>query len=546
MASVIMASAMAFIDSTALNVVLPSLQRDLNASGTDLFWILNAYLLILAALILVGGSLGDKLGRKKIFMTGILIFIIGSTACGFAPTVTYLIGFRLTQGVGGALMIPGSLSLLSSSIDEKERGKAIGTWSAITTVVTIGGPVIGGALADAGLWRYIFFINVPIGLAALLILQRHVAESRGEDNNPVSTNPTNPVSANPIHPGSTTPNNPTPTDPNATTPNKPNPTRPTNPSLDFPGAIAIALGLASLTFGFLRIPALGLNNWIVYLTLGLGILLLILFIGIESKSRQPMMPLHLFANKTFSGANLLTFFLYAGLGAGMLFLSLNLVQAQGYSQLESGLTFLPFTVLMITIARLSGSLADKFGPRLILILGPATTGAGLLLLSFVGATRGAKDYWTTFFPGILIFGLGMSFTVAPLTTTVMKSVVDEFSGTASGINNAVSRIASVFANAIFGTLAILFFSGSLQKTLPQNLKDNPIILQQAANLGNAKPPPSITGADRKTVTVAYRSAFIDAYSKLMRCAAILAFLGSAMAILLITKRHTPVQHAPNQ
>jgi EmrB/QacA subfamily drug resistance transporter len=505
MASVIMASAMAFIDGTALNVVLPSLQRDLNASGTDLFWILNAYLLILAALILVGGSLGDKLGRKKIFMIGILIFIIGSTACGFAPTVTYLIGFRLAQGVGGALMIPGSLSLLSSSIDEKERGKAIGTWSAITTVVTIGGPIIGGALADAGLWRYIFFINVPIGLAALLILRRYVAESRGEDNN-----------------------------------------KSANPSLDFPGVITIALGLASLTFGFLRIPALGFNNWIVYLTLGLGIVLLISFIIIESKSRQPMMPLHLFANRSFSGANLLTFFLYAGLGAGMLFLSLNLVQAQGYSQLESGLTFLPFTVLMITIARPAGSLADKFGPRLLLILGPAAAGVGLLLLSFVGATRGAHDYWTTFFPGILIFGLGMSFTVAPLTTTVMKSVVDEFSGTASGINNAVSRIASVFANAIFGTLAILFFSGSLQKTLPQNLKDNSVILRQAANLGNAKPPASVTGNERKMVTDAYRSAFIEAYGKLMRCAAALAFLGSAMAIFFISPKSTPHRYTPPQ
>jgi len=522
MASVIMASAMAFIDGTALNVVLPSLQRDLNASGTDLFWILNAYLLILAALILVGGSLGDKLGRKKIFMAGILIFIIGSIACGFAPTVTYLIGFRLAQGVGGALMIPGSLSLLSSSIDEKERGKAIGTWSAITTVVTMGGPVIGGALADAGLWRYIFFINVPIGLAALLILHQYVAESRGENNNPAPTNP------------------------NATTPNNQGPTKPTNQNLDFPGVIAIAFGLASLTFGFLRIPAFGFNNWIVYLTLGLGIILLISFIIIESKSRQPMMPLHLFANRSFSGANLLTFFLYAGLGAGMLFLSLNLVQAQGYSQLESGLTFLPFTVLMITIARPAGSLADKFGPRLLLILGPAAAGVGLLLLSFVGATRGAKDYWTTFFPGILIFGLGMSFTVAPLTTTVMKSVVDEFSGTASGVNNAVSRIASVFANAIFGTLAILFFSGSLQKTLPKNLKDNSFIIQQAANLGNAKPPASITGNQRKLVTAAYRSAFIDAYGKLMRCAAALAFLGSAMAIFFISPKSTPHRYTAPQ
>jgi MFS family permease len=209
MVSSIMASAMAFIDSTALNVVLPSLQQSLNASGTDLFWILNAYLLMLAALILIGGSLGDKLGRKKVFMTGIFIFIGGSAACGFAPSVTLLIIFRMLQGVGGALMIPGSLSLISSSINQKERGKAIGTWSAFTTVVTMGGPVLGGALGDAGLWRYIFFINIPIGLAALIILWRQVPESRdtGSDQ-----------------------------------------------SLDIAGAVAIALGLAALTFGFLRIP----------------------------------------------------------------------------------------------------------------------------------------------------------------------------------------------------------------------------------------------------------------------------------------------------
>src|ERR1700743_758995 len=181
MVSAILASAMAFIDSTALNVVLPSLQKSLNATGTDLFWLLNAYLLMLASLILIGGSLGDKLGRKKIFMLGIFIFILGSAACGFSPNVLFLIIFRIMQGIGGALMIPGSLSLISSAINEKERGKAIGTWSAITTVVTMGGPVLGGFLADAGLWRYIFFINVPIGIAALLILWRKVKEIRGDE-----------------------------------------------------------------------------------------------------------------------------------------------------------------------------------------------------------------------------------------------------------------------------------------------------------------------------------------------------------------------------
>ena len=494
MASTIMASAMAFIDSTALNVVLPSLQKDLGASGPDLFWILNAYLLILAALILVGGSLGDRLGRKKIFMIGILVFILGSAACGLAPTVGYLIAFRMIQGTGGALMIPGSLSLLSSSIDDNQRGKAIGTWSAITTVVTIGGPVLGGALADAGLWRYIFFINIPIGLAALFILRNKVAESRSDA--PAA-------------------------------------------SIDFPGVITIALGLACLTFGFLRMPALGFGNWQVWLTLIAGFLLLILFIVIEKKSASPMMPLDLFAKSNFSGANLLTLFLYAGLGTGMLFLSLNMIQAQGYTQLQSGLTFLPFTVLMITIARPAGTLADKFGPRLLLILGPATAGTGLLVLSFVKQTKGASDYMTTFLPGILLFGAGMAFTVAPLTTTVMRSVTDQFSGTASGINNAVSRIANVFANAVFGALAVVFFSGAVQRHLPLNFPDRPTIVKQSVNLGNAKPPATLDPNSAATARRAYRDSFIETYGRIMRCASALAFLGAGMAVLFIRRSTRP-------
>jgi len=490
----IMASAMAFIDGTALNVVLPSLQKNLNASGPDLFWILNAYLLILAALILVGGSLGDRLGRKKVFMIGILIFILGSAACGLAPDVVYLIAFRMIQGIGGALMIPGSLSLLSSSIDEKQRGKAIGTWSAFTTVVTIGGPILGGALADAGLWRYIFFINLPIGLGALVILRNKVAESR-------SDSPAAPI--------------------------------------DIPGVITIALGLACLTFGFLRMPALGFDSWQVLLTLIAGLVLLIAFVVIEKKSPSPMMPLHLFANSNFSGANLLTLFLYAGLGIAMLFLSLNMIQIQGYTQLQSGLTFLPFTILMITIARPAGTLADKFGPRLLLILGPATAGVGLLTLSFVGQTKGASDYMTTFLPGILVFGLGLSFTVAPLTTTVMKSVNDEFSGTASGINNAVSRIANVFANAVFGALAVVFFSNALQKQLPTSFPDRAAIIKQTANLGNAKPPASLDPTSATTARQAYREGFIVTYSRIMRCASTLAFLGALMAILFIRRHPGP-------
>jgi EmrB/QacA subfamily drug resistance transporter len=482
---------MAFIDGTALNVVLPALQKSLNATGADLFWLLNAYLLILASLILVGGSLGDKLGRKKIYMIGIFIFITGSAACGFAPDVTMLIAFRVVQGIGGALMIPGSLSLISSSIHEKEKGKAIGTWSAVTTIVTLGGPILGGALADAGLWRYIFFINVPIGIVALFILWKKVAESK-EDN--------------------------------------------ADTALDYPGVITIALGLALLTFGSLRMPALGFNNWQVYGSLTAGVLLLAIFVFIEKKSAHPMMPLHLFANKTFSGANLLTFFLYAGLGSGMLFLSLDLVQAQGYSQLESGLTFLPFTLLMISLARAAGGYADKAGPRSLLIAGPALAGAGLLILSFVGQTEGPKSYWTTFFPGILVLGLGMSLTVAPLTTAVMRSVNDQFSGTASGINNAMTRISNVFANAIFGALAVLLFAGFLAGKLNSvklGADEKKAAMGQAVNLGNAKAPKEVNGQDKAVVSRAYREGFIDTYTAIMRLSAGLAFLGAFMGLLFI-------------
>jgi EmrB/QacA subfamily drug resistance transporter len=491
MVSAILASAMAFIDSTALNVVLPSLQKSLNATGADLFWLLNAYLLMLASLILIGGSLGDKLGRKKIFITGIAIFIIGSAACGMAPGISLLIAFRIIQGIGGALMIPGSLSLISSSINEKERGKAIGTWSAITTVVTMGGPILGGALADAGLWRFIFFINVPIGLAALLILWLKVDESRDTDG---------------------------------------------DQSIDTPGAVAIAIGLALLTFGFLRVPAVGWHNPQVYFSLAGGAIFFTAFIFIEQKSKHPMMPLQLFRNLTFSGANLLTLFLYAGLGSGMLFLSLNLVQVQGYSQLQSGLTFLPFTILMIAIARFAGGLADKYGPRRLLILGPALAGLGLLILSFVKQTNGASDYWTTFFPGIIVFGLGMSFTVAPLTAAVMGSVSNHLSGTASGVNNALSRIANVFANAIFGALAVLLFSGALQteiKGLPVNIKDKQEITAEAVNLGNAKVPPNISSPESITIEKAYHSAFIHAYQSIMQISAALGFLGALMAFVFI-------------
>lgn len=494
MVATILASAMAFIDGTALNVVLPALQQNLNASGADLFWVLNSYLLMLASLILIGGAMGDKLGRKKVFMGGIVLFIVGSAACGVSDSVTMLIICRAIQGIGGAFMIPGSLSLISSAIHPKERGKAIGTWSAFTTVVTMGGPILGGALADAGLWRYIFFINVPIGIAAFIMLAFRVDETKDEN---------------------------------------------VDKALDFPGAVTIALALTLLTFGFLRVPAIGFSHFQSYGSLAGGLLFLIIFIIIERKSQHPMMPLNLFSNAVFTGVNLLTFFLYAGLGAGMLFLSLNLVQVQGYSQLQSGLTFLPFTVLMVTVARYAGSLADKYGPKWFLVTGPAIAGAGLLLLSFVKQTAGPSDYWATFFPGIFVLGLGMSFTVAPLTVAVMGSVSDHFSGTASGVNNAMTRISGVFANAILGALAVLFFTSALIRQIervPLNPEQKEQIIKQAADLGDAKVPSGIPPKQKRMIEAYYNNSFINAYVAIMRISAALGFLGTLMAVLFIHKR----------
>jgi len=487
----ILASSMAFIDSTALNVILPSLQNSLNARGTDLFWILNAYLLMLASFILVGGSLGDKLGRKRIYMLGIMLFILASSACGLSPTVNWLIFFRALQGLGGALMIPGSLSIISATFRKKEKGKAIGTWSAITTVVTVGGPILGGALGDAGLWRLIFFINIPIGIISLLALYFKVPESRSDD---------------------------------------------ISHRLDYQGAFLIVSSLSLLTFGFLRVPEVGWQHWQSWVSLCGGTLAFITFIFVEQKKDNPMVELKLFHNTTFSAANVLTFLLYAGLSAGMLFLTLNLIQIQRYSQLQAGLTLLPFSVLMFSIARWAGSLVDRFGPRWLLIGGPAVAGLGFWLLSEVGETKGPEEFWTSFFPGIFFFGLGMSFTVAPLTTTVMASVDDRFSGTASGVNNSMTRVSGVFANAVIGALAILLFRTDLEEkisflNIQQGVRNK--ILIQASELGNAKVPESVDNSLKEEVTNLLKSSFVHAFSTIQKICAVLAWLASLVAFFLI-------------
>lgn len=468
----IMASSMAFIDGTALGVALPALQADLGASGAQLLWIVDAYLLTLGSLMLIGGALGDKYGRKLVFMTGIAFFSVSSLVCGLSPETNFLIAGRFIQGVGGALMIPGSLAIITASFGTENRGRAIGTWSAVTTVVTVIGPFLGGSLADAGLWRGVFLINIPLAIGALLILHLKVPESRDAERGP----------------------------------------------LDLAGAVTVALGLALLTYGFISAPQLGFSDPVIIGALAGGMALLLLNLYIEATSSHPMVPLGMFRSRNFSGANLLTLFLYGGLNVAVFFLPLNLVQVQGYSALAAGLFFLPFPIFLGGMSRWSGSLVDRIGPRLPLTIGPLVTGFGFLLMALPGLTSGPQAYFYTYLPGIAVFAAGMGLTVVPLTTTVMSALPERFAGTESGINNAVSRVAGVLSIAIIGSIALMSFSNQLETASgqiglsPQAATE---LSQEASKLGEAQVPASVEPGQAAEVEASIKSSFIHMFRLVM-------------------------------
>jgi len=490
----ILASSMAFIDGSALNVALPALQTDLGLNGSQLLWVTNAYLLVLSALILLGGSLGDRYGRKRVFGIGICIFTLASMACGFAQDANFLILMRAVQGIGGALLVPGSLAIISAYFPAEGRGKAIGTWSTFSTLTTIGGPILGGWLAGHGLWRAVFFINVPLALIALFTLITRVPESRDEKM---------------------------------------------PPKLDYVGAALAIVGLAGLTFGFLQAPDLGLSDIQVIGGLVVGVIALIAFVWVEARSDHPMMPLGLFRSRTFSGTNLLTLFLYAALGVVPFFLVLNLIQVQGYRAEIAGFIFLPFTILLALMSRWSGGLIDRVGARLPLIVGPAIDAVGFFLLALPGLTGGESQYWTTFFPGIFALGIGMGITVAPLTTAVMGSAPQENSGTASGINNAVARTASVLAIAIVGALAISIFTTNLDTrsaALQLPAQSTSELQAQASQFGAAKPPADLSADQTAAASEAIKLSFVDTFRVIAGIGAALAVLSAIMAALLVEKR----------
>jgi EmrB/QacA subfamily drug resistance transporter len=493
----ILASSMAFIDGTALNVTLPALQNSLQASGADLLWILNGYLLMLASLILVGGSLGDRFGRKKVFTAGIAMFILASLGCGISPSINWMVALRVLQGIGGALMIPGSLAILTASIAPNRRGRAIGIWSAATTLVTVIGPLLGGALADLGLWRGVFLINLPLGILAIVVLYFKVPESR----NQTATG-----------------------------------------GVDTVGATLITVGLAGITYGFISAPDLGFGNWQVYGTLLIGALGVLGFLLVEARRMNPMMPLLLFKSRTFSGANLLTLFLYAGLSVGFFFLALNLIQVQGYSKTQAGLATLPFALLLTALSRWAGGFMDRNGPRIPLVAGPVLAGAGFFYMAFAGLTHGPAAYWVSFMPGIALFGVGMGLTVAPLSTSVMGSVASHYSGVASGINNAVSRTAGVLAIAIVGSVALIAFSGDLSQrtsSLSLSTQAHQALMAEAGKLGAASAPAEAGPRNALAITSSIKQSFADTFRIVMFICAGLAWTSAAAAAFLIEPRLAP-------
>jgi EmrB/QacA subfamily drug resistance transporter len=485
----ILGSSMAFIDGTVVNVALPVLQTSLNATATDVQWVIEAYSLFLASLILVGGSLGDHFGRRRIFAIGILLFTVASILCGLAPNVNVLIIMRAIQGIGGALMIPGSLAIISASFDSKQRGRAIGTWSAFTAITSVIGPVLGGVLVQYASWRWVFFINLPIAVIVLFVLFWRVPESRGE-----------------VEAGQ---------------------------RLDWLGALLATLGLGGLVYGLIESDNLGLSNSLVLASIAGGVVALVLFLLVEARSRSPMMPLNLFRSRTFSGTNLLTFFLYAALGGSLFFVPFNLIRVQGYSPTAAGAATLPIIVLLFTLSRWSGGLVARVGAKLPLIIGPIIAAIGFALYAVPGI---GGSYWTTFFPAAVVLGLGMAISVAPLTTAVMGSVDTQHVGTASGVNNAVSRTAGLLAIAVLGIVILAVFSSSLLNHLALlqiPAETHNIIVAQQNRLVGIDIPAGLSSSTYAAIQKAISESFVTGFRVVMLIASGLALVSSLCSLLLI-------------
>jgi len=487
LAAAILGTSMAFIDSTVVNVALPALESSFKAGVIDVQWVVESYGLFLGALILVGGAAGDRFGRRKVFLTGIALFALASAACGMAQSIHQLIAARALQGIGAALLTPGSLAIISASFPEAERGRAIGTWSGFSAITTALGPVLGGWLIQHATWRWIFFINLPLAAAVILISIVHVPESHG----------------------------------------------PVAKRLDLLGALLAIIGLGGLVFGLIESPRLGWTNLKVSGSLLIAIVSLISFPFVEARAPSPMVPLTLFRSRTFSGANLLTLFLYAALGIFFFIFPMNLIQVQGYSATAAGAAALPLILLMFFLSRWSGGLVSRYGAKPPLIIGPLIAAAGFALFTVPGV---GSSYWKSFFPAFIVLGFGMAVSVAPLTTAVMGTVDQKFAGAASGINNAVARVAGLLAIAVFGILMVNAFATRLDRQLA-NLNFPPAARQQLLSnrtmLAAIDPPSGLDPAQTTNAKTAIDNSFLFAFRLVAFCCASLAIASAATATLII-------------
>lgn len=487
LAATILASSMAFIDGTVVNVALPALQTNFNATAADVQWVIESYALLLAALLLVGGSLGDHYGRRRVFLLGVMIFAVASALCGFAGSIAQLIAARAVQGFGAALLIPGSLAIISSFFSDQERGRAIGVWSGFSAITTGIGPVVGGWLIEHVSWRAVFFINVPIASVVVFISLGHIGENRDKQTS----------------------------------------------RIDWLGAILAALGLGALIFGLIESSQRGFEDPSVIIGVATGAIVLILFLLLEWRLSRPMLPLTLFRSRMFAGTNTLTFLLYAALGGTFFFLPLNLIQVQEYSPTAAGAVLLPFILIMSFLSRWSGGLVSRYGPKLPLVIGPLITALGYLLFL---VPRIGGNYWTNFFPAVAVLGVGMAITVPPLTTTVMGSLTRRRAGIASGINNAIARTSSLLAIAVFGVVMLHVFkthlahrlsSANIAAWVTQSVK------AQSTRLAAIEIPQDADVKTQESIRNAIDESFVSGFRCLMLIATALGLASALIALFWI-------------